>query len=135
MDDLKLIYVHQVGHDYLDSYIYQFIFSNTIEGIDGEGWDSYPAGGNPYPPSKDVIKQVGKIEGETKLIVVQDNEQFSMWDAIDGVVALAWENIDGMDDYPDNRLTFSFGMEMQEVKDLLYERDINLEYEKKLTNG
>ena len=109
MDDLKLIYVHQVGHDYNDNYIYQFIFSDTIEGIDGEGWDSYPAGGNPYPPSEDVIKQVGKIEGEMKLIVVQDNEQFSMWDAIDGVVSLAWENIDGMEDYPENRLTFSFG--------------------------
>jgi len=135
MDDLKLIYVHQVGHDYLDSYIYQFIFSDKIEGIDGEGWDSYPAGGNPYPPNTDVIKQVGKIEGELKFTVVQDNEQFSMWDAIDGIVALAWENIDGLEEYPDNRLSFSFGMNMQDVKDLLYERDINIDYEKKLTNG
>ena len=135
MDDLKLIYVHQLGPDCYDSYIYQFIFSDTIENIDGEGWDSYPAGGNPYPPNKDVIKQVGRIEGDLKLIVLQDNEQFSMWDAIDGVVALGWENIDGLDDYPENRLTFSFGMEMQAVKDLLYERDINIEYEKKLTNG
>jgi len=135
MDDLKLIYVHQLGPDCYDNYIYQFIFSDTIENIDGEGWDSYPAGGNPYPPNKDVIKQVGRIEGDLKLIVLQDNEQFSMWDAIDGVVSLAWENIDGLDDYPENRLTFSFGMKLQDVKDLLYERDINLEYEKKLTNG
>ena len=66
---------------------------------------------------------------------MQDNEQFSMWDAIDGVVALGWENIDGLDDYPETRLTFSFGMKMQAVKDLLYERDINIKYEKKLTNG
>jgi hypothetical protein len=135
MEDLKLIYIHQVGHDYNDNYIYQFIFSDTIENIDGEGWDSYPASGNPYPPSKDVIKQVGSIEGELQLTVVQDNEQFSMWDAIDGVVALGWENIDGLDDYPETRLTFSFGMKMQAVKDLLYERDINIKYEKKLTNG
>jgi hypothetical protein len=135
MDDLKLIYVHLSGDDCYGNLSYQFIFSDTTEGIDGEGWDSYPAGGNPYPPSKEVIKQVGRIEGELSLIVVQNNEQFSMWDAIDGVVALAWENIDGMEDYPDNRLTFSFGMGMQAVKDLLYERDINIEYEKKLTNG
>ena len=65
---------------------------------------------------------------------MQDNEQFSMWDAIDGIVALGWENIDGMEEYPENRLTFSFGMSLKEVKDLLYERDINIEYEKKLTN-
>ena len=76
MEDLKLIYIHQVGHDYNDNYIYQFIFSDTIENIDGEGWDSYPASGNPYPPSKDVIKQVGSIEGELQLTVCKITNNF-----------------------------------------------------------
>jgi hypothetical protein len=77
---------------------------------------------------------MGSIDGEIRLNVAQANEQFSMWDAIDGIIPLAWENIDGMDDYPTKRLAFPFGMPMSEVKDLLYERDITIKYEKKHKN-
>jgi hypothetical protein len=134
MEDLYLVYIHRIGHDYKDIFFYEFIFSSTIVGIDGDGWDSYPASGNPYPPYENLIAQVGKVNSDIKLSLLQDNEQFSMWDGIDGVIALGWQNIDGMEEYPESRLTFSFGMKIKDVESLLYERDIIMKYEKNLTN-
>jgi hypothetical protein len=134
MEDLYLIYVHQMGPDCYDEYTNQFIFSDTLEGVDGDGWDSYPASGNPYPPFPKFKIKVGKIEGDLKLTMLQDNEQFSMWDGVDGVVALAWQNIDGLEEYPKNRLTFPFGMKITDVEALLYENDIIMKYEKKVSD-
>lgn len=134
MEDLYLIYIHEFGKNYKDKYFYEFLFSDTIEGIDGEEWDSYPASGNPYPPKEELIKQVGSIDGSVHLIVAQNNEQFSMWDAIDGVIALGWESLDG-EDYPKPRLVFPFGMKIKDVEATLYERDITIKYEKTIKNG
>jgi len=106
MDELYLIYIHSVGRNHNDIFYYEFIFSDTLEGVDGEGWDSYPASGNPYPPFEKFKIQIGKMTGELKLTLLQENEQFSMWDGVDGVIALGWQNIDGMEDYPQNKLHF-----------------------------
>jgi hypothetical protein len=53
-----------------------------------------------------------------------------MWDATDGIVALAWENIDGLEEYPEPRLVFPFGISLTAVNDKLYERDIRIEFKK-----
>lgn len=132
---MYLIYVHEFGVSYKDKHQYEFLFSNTKEGIDGENWDSYPASGNPYPPYSKNIVQMGTVFCDDSLIVAQNNEQFAMWDAIDGVIPLAWENIEGLEDYPDKRLVFPFGMKMNEVKDLLYERDITIKFENKIIHN
>jgi L,D-peptidoglycan transpeptidase YkuD (ErfK/YbiS/YcfS/YnhG family) len=56
-----------------------------------------------------------------------------MLDSIDGVIALAWENeSDEVDFDRQKRLVFKFGDEEATVKDKLYERDIVLEFEKKV---
>jgi hypothetical protein len=52
-----------------------------------------------------------------------------MIDAMDDVVALAWEN---EDTEGQKRLVFRFGTTEQEIKDKLYERDLILEFEKKV---
>ena len=52
-----------------------------------------------------------------------------MIDAMDDVVALAWETeeLEGQ-----KRLVFRFGSTEQEIKDKLYERDLVLEFEQKV---
>jgi hypothetical protein len=56
-----------------------------------------------------------------------------MVDAIDGVIALCWENeSEGVDFETTKRLVFRFGDSEESVKNKLYERDIVLEFEKKL---
>jgi hypothetical protein len=57
-----------------------------------------------------------------------------MWDAVDGVVALAWENMEGYDDYPEKWLFFSFGEDIESVNDKLYERDMVLKFDKQIIN-
>ena len=65
--------------------------------------------------------------------VVQNSDYFSMIDAIDGVIALSWENENESVDFErERRLVFRYGEPEESVKNKLYERDIVLEFEKKV---
>ena len=121
-----LIYVNGLGPDYKGDNLYEFIFSDTLE-VDGESWDSAPANGYPSPPNLEFIKKVGVLKGtDKKFELIQNSDYFSMVDALDDVIALAWE----VDSDNDERLVFRFGEEEQKIKDKLYERDLILEFEK-----
>ena len=54
---------------------------------------------------------------------------------VDGVIAMAWENMEGYDEYPESRLHFSFGEEKQSVEDKLYEKDLVLNYDNEMLNA
>lgn len=126
---MYLVYVNQVGKNYQGNYLYEFIFSDTIKNIDGEYWDQFPASGRPEPPHEHFIKKVGRLESELKLDVIQNSDTFAVWDAVDGVIALAWENINAYETYPEKRLCFRFGESLEEVKDKLYEIDLVMSYD------
>ena len=130
MKELFLIYINMVGKDYKGNYLYEFIFSDTTKNIDGDDWDTFPASGRPEPPHETYIKRVGRLESELKLDVIQNSDTFAVWDAIDGVIALAWENINAYDSYPEHRLCFKFGETDKEVEAKLYEKDLILNYNK-----
>jgi hypothetical protein len=131
MDQLYLIYVNHVGKDYKSNYIYEFIFCDTAVGIDGEDWDTFPASGRPEPPHDIFIKHVGRLESSLKLDVIQNSDTFAVWDAVDGVMALSWENINAYDSYPEHRLCFKFGETLESVEAKLYEKDLILKYNNK----
>ena len=128
MSKWYLIYVNRVGKDYKGNFIYEFIFSDTTKDIDGEEWDTFPASGRPEAPHDKFIKKVGRLESELSLDVVQNSDTFAVWDAVDGVIALAWENINAYDAYPERRLCFKFGEPMGDVEEKLYEKDLILNY-------
>jgi len=130
MKDLFLIYVNRVGKDYKGNFIYEFIFSDTTKGIDGDDWDTFPASGRPSAPHDHFIKKVGRLESELNLDVIQNSDTFAVWDAIDDVIALAWENINAYDSYPEKRLCFKFGEPIESVETKLYENDLILQYKK-----
>ena len=132
MNKLFLIYVNKVGKNYKGDYLYEFIFSETTRDIDGEFWDVFPASGRPEAPHSHFIKKVGKLESELDLDVIQNSDTFAVWDAIDGVIALAWENINAYDSYPEKRLCFKFGEPLKDVEEKLYEKDIILKYDKEI---
>jgi len=129
-----LIFVNELGPNYRGDNIYEFIFSDNVDDIWGENWDSKPANGYPFPPDLDYIAKVGILKNDDiEMLVAQQSDYFSMMDAIDGVVALAWEKDDNDVDFTmKKRLVFRFGESEQLVKDKLYERDLVLEFEKKL---
>jgi hypothetical protein len=129
-----LIYVNELGPNYKGDNIYEFVFSETKENIWGENWDSKPSNGYPFPPNLEHIKKVGVLKNDKiTMSVVQNSDFFSMIDAIDGVIALAWENESEDIDFDyKTRLVFRFGDDEKSVKDKLYERDIVLEFETKV---
>jgi hypothetical protein len=128
MDTLYLIYVNYVGKDYKGNMIYEFIFSDAPDSADGDDWDTFPASGRPEPPYDNFIKKVGRLESELPLDVIQNSDTFAVWDAVDGVIALAWENINSYDAYPEKRICFRFGEPIKDVESKLYEKDLILNY-------
>ena len=127
MDDFKLIYVLDVGQNYKGEAIYEFLFSDTTNNVEGEDWDVYPASGKPTPPRRSIIKAVGSLLTELKLDVIQNSDTFSVYDATDGVIALAWENINDYDEYPKIRLVFRFGDTLSNVREKLNSKKIILD--------
>ena len=132
---MKLVYINKIGQNWKGNLIYEFLFSDVLKNIDADGWDSYPASNNPEPPEEKFIKKTGTLITEIKLDIIQESDSFAMWDAVDGIIALAWENLDGYDEYPNSRLFFTFGEDIKSVESKLYEKDLVLNYEKQLINA
>lgn len=128
-----LIYVNKLGSNYKGENLYEFIFSDTIDGIWGDSWDSKPANGYPSPPDLEYILKVGLLKNELDFDVIQNSDIFSMVDGMDDVIALAWENeSEGVNFENEKRLVFRFGETIESVKNKLYARDIVLEFERKV---
>jgi len=129
-----LIYVNGLGPNYKGDNIYEFIFSDVKDEIWGESWESKPSNGNPLPPNIEFIRKVGVLKNaEIKLSLIQDSDFFSMIDALDDVIALAWESDDSDINFDmEKRLVFRFGEEEKTIKNKLYERDIVLEFDKQV---
>jgi hypothetical protein len=124
-----LIYVNGLGPNYKGDNLYEFIFSDNLD-VWGEAWDNRPSNGYPQPPDLKYIKKVGVLrDTDVKLELIQNSDFFSVMDAMDDVIALAWES---EDDNTKKRMVFRFGTPEQEIKDKLYERDLVLEFEKKV---
>jgi hypothetical protein len=124
-----LIYVNGLGPNYKGDNLYEFIFSDKLE-VWGESWDNKPSNGYPQPPELKYIKKVGVLrDTDVKLELIQNSDFFSVMDAMDDIIALAWETDD---DNIKKRMVFRFGVPEQEIKDKLYERDLVLEFEKKV---
>lgn len=131
---MKLIYVNELGPNYKGDNIYEFIFSKTNEDVWGEEWESQPSNGNPSPPHMEFIDKVATLKNsEVEFNLIQKSDFFGMYDAIDGIIALAWES-ENSESLTDGikRLVFHYGEDIKSVEDKFYERDIVLTYEKNL---
>ena len=130
---MKLIYINELGPNYLGNNIYEFIFGyNDCEPF-GEGWDSVPASGNALPPEIEYIKKVGVLkESNLKLHLVQDSDYFCVYDAVEDVISLGWEDADSDEviNQDKTRLVFRYGETLDSVSDKLYERDLVMEFDK-----
>lgn len=123
---MRLIYVNEIGSDYKGQKQYEFIFSESTE-IDIEEWFVIPASAVSQSKSPDVeyVDLVGLLKNtDLVLELVQDSDYFGVIDAVDGVVALAWEKFDFENDF--DRLTFRFGEPLESVSKKLKQRDYHL---------
>lgn len=126
--------MRHVGELYDGKHIYEFFFSDLPEVVFQEGWqnhqwDAQPSNGRPEPFTQGMVS-VGTIFTDIKFDILTESLSFDMLDMKDGVVALGWENTDtyGEQEYPEKRLVFPWGISKQIFADLLYSREIPIQY-------
>jgi hypothetical protein len=124
---MRLIYVNEIGTDYKGQRQYEFIFSESTE-IDMDEWFDIPASSTMVSksPSVEYIDLVGLLRNTDIIFdLIQDSDYFGVIDAVDGVIAMAWEktNFDGEHE----RLFFRFGEPFESVEKKLQSRDFSLE--------
>jgi hypothetical protein len=119
---MNLIYVNEIGSDYKGQKQYEFIFSDSSE-IDIDEWFVIPASATAKTKSPDIeyVKLVGLLKNtDLDLELIQNSDYFGVIDAVDGVIALAWEKFDI--DVEVGRLTFKFGESLENVTKKLKQR-------------
>lgn len=123
-DNLYLVYVEPVGLNSHDLFEYEFLFSETPDIVWGEDWaEQCPLACENMRPSSDMISVIKRLTTLVPFGVAQRNTCFSMQDCIDGIVALAWEDMSEYDEYPEPlRLIFGFGEKFESVEDKLARR-------------
>lgn len=130
-----LVYINKVGTNYKGENIYEFLFSKTPDKAEGEDWDKTPANNMPNPPEPEIVDLVKVLKTKIKLELIQESTYFGMYDSVDGIVAVGWENLDedGEDFEVKKRLVFKFGDTFEICNGRLYERDIVLKDPDKVT--
>jgi hypothetical protein len=127
---MRLIYVNEIGTDYKGQKQYEFIFSSSNE-IDMDEWYDVPASSTftPKSPSVEYIDQVGLLK-DTDIVfeLIQNSDYFGVIDAVDGIIAMAWEKSNF--DLDTERLFFRFGETYEFITNKLKQRGITLENKK-----
>jgi hypothetical protein len=118
LKDVFLLFVRLIGEENDGYYRYEFIFTDNPDEAWGEGFEHKPAClVNGLTPSDEYITEIHIVKTKIKFDLIQNNCCFGMQDCLDGIVSVAWENIDDMSEYPeDGRLFFMFGESIDEVE-------------------
>lgn len=119
--NLYLVYVEPIGKNTTDYYEYDFIFSETPDVVWGPNWENdTPAYCNYTKPDKSTYTHIERLKTQIPFNVIQENTCYSMKDGINKIIAIAWENINDYDEYPEEgRLVFHFGDKYNFVSDKL----------------
>ena len=128
MKDLSLVYVNPIGKDSSDMYEYEFFFSETPDVVWGEKWHiQCPSACGDMKPDEETYSVIKRLRTEKKLFCAQENSCFSMQDAIDHIIALCFEDINGLPEYPEHRFVVPFGEKYEDVVDQLHIIDLEFE--------
>ena len=116
--DVSLLFIRLIGEENDGYYRYEFIFTDNPDEAWGDDWEYKPSGlVNTLIPSDEYITEIHIVKTKIKFDLIQNNMCFSMQDCMDGCVALAIENMDLYDNYPeDGRLFFMFGETLEDVE-------------------
>jgi len=132
MKDLYLIYINHVGKNYKEENLYEFLFSDKTNWDWDESWyeSSVVNDKNDLTPDTSFVKLVGSLKtSEFNLELIQNSGVFQIYNAVEGIIALAWEKLEDDGDYPEERLVFKFGETQKSVEEKLYSIDLVLNYD------
>lgn len=118
-NDLSLGFINHIGTELNGLNRYELIFTTHPDEFWGENFNYKPAGlCNGLHPDKDYIQKIVRIKTFINLDLIQNSGCFSMQDCMDGIVSLAYQNLEGLDEYPTEpgRLYFMFGEKYDDVE-------------------
>lgn len=126
-----VVFVKEIGQEINGNRVYHFYVSDTPETVFAEGWGEIPACNVPRDqiyPDKEMYQNILEVKTDIKLDLAQDCCCFSMQDARDHIVALAYENIDQAEVYPEPRIIIHYGEPIENVEAMFGKRDIPMLY-------
>lgn len=126
MSDLYLVHIKKIGLNLDGEYEYELYFSDDKERYDENEINYSPCGLNNTKYSDYFDYSLIKIiNTNIKLSLIQDNMCFGYKHAVDGIIALGFEDINDYDEYPENgRLVLKYGKNITEIEEILKDKDI-----------
>ena len=120
-EDLKLCFIRLIGEENDGFYRYEFIFTDNIDEVWSEDFAQKPAClVNDLMVDEQYVTEVHIVKTKIKLDLIQNSCCFSVSDSYDGIVSIAWQNIDDLEEFPeDGRIFFRFGETIEEVEEKL----------------
>lgn len=122
---MKLVFINKAGKLHNGKYLYELQFCEDedkafMRGEQQHDWGQKPA--TSRPEALNNVDNVSYFLTDKDLSLIKDSHVFSLEDAKECIVALAYseEKIFG------TKLKFFYGQDYKEVKDVLYEKNINL---------
>lgn len=130
--NLKIIYIQYVGKNSDGFNVYQFLLSENDEDTFMEDWAEKPASNIPNElliPDETQYEYIKELKTDITLDLMQDNTCFSFQDCRDQIVALAHENLDEAEFYPEPfRIVIHFGDYIDDVERMLAKRDMRMRF-------
>lgn len=122
----RLIYVDKIGTTPDGQNIYHFMYSDDIDRVWMEQWSEKPACNCRYLcPETEFVSYTKELKTEIDLITCTLACCNSFQDICDGILSIAYENIDGYVEYPEPfRIVLHFGDTMDDVDAVLAKRDM-----------
>ena len=115
--ELYLIFINELTQDYKGFNTYELLFTSKLEDITDDSWGVIPACiSNIKQPENFSIDSVYILKTEyIQFLLAKNNTCFNMWDCMEGILPLMWENKMLYNVYPDNVLIFRYGEKLSEV--------------------
>lgn len=129
MGEIKICYIKFVGTDIDGLNAYELLFSDNVDEVWGDDFDVMPMGlCNDLQPYDDCWSVLKTIKTNITLKLIQDSLCNSYQDCVDHCVSLAYESLEGYDEYPsDGRLVIQHGDTLEEVERKLADKNIVFE--------
>ena len=122
--NLKLVFVSPVmENDKTRTYIYRFYYSENPDVVWGSYWDyDNPAIADEEDifPQESSYSVTEEVQSDYKLGLAMKNACYPLLYCTYGILALAWIDIEGLEEYPKNgRGVVKFGMEYEEAQKII----------------
>ena len=118
-NQLYLVYILKSVVNFDGTSEYDFYFSENPEVVWGVDWDvENPSSCDDLRPDMSTISKVVRVKSPFTLRTIGEISCYTMEHAIQGFIAIAWTDLDEMEEYPDDgRSVFHFGDSIENVSE------------------